>query len=141
MLDLARYNREIHGCVDRVLLVHVDGKALPFEDDRFAGVLCKSMLHHIPEPRRLLAEAIRVTSPGGRLFVRDLLRPDSEAEVDRLVEKYAAQETEHARALFRASLHASLTLDEVRALVAEFGFDPAGVQQTSEHRWTWNAVK
>ena len=43
----------------------------------------------------------------------------------------------HQRALFEASLWAALTVDEVRALVAEVGHAPDGVQQSSDRHWTW----
>ena len=43
--------------------------------------------------------------------------------------------------MFADSLHAALTLDEVRALVAALGFDPAGVRQTTDRHWTWAARK
>ena len=43
--------------------------------------------------------------------------------------------------MFRESLHAALTLDEIREMVAEFGFDPNSVQLTSDRHWTWAAIK
>jgi len=141
MLDLARYNLEINGCVSRILLLHVDGKQLPFEDDRFAAVMSNSIVHHIPEPRSVLAEAVRVAKPGGRLFFRDLLRPPDEATLGRLVATYAGGESNHARQMFADSLHAALTLDEIRELVAGLGFDPAAVEATSDRHWTWSATK
>jgi hypothetical protein len=43
--------------------------------------------------------------------------------------------------MFGASLRAALTLVEVRAQVIALGFDPAGVQQTTDRHWTWVATK
>jgi SAM-dependent methyltransferase len=103
--------------------------------------MSNSIVHHIPEPRSVLAEAVRVAKPGGLLFFRDLLRPPDEATLDRLVETYAGGESDHARRMFADSLHAALTLDEVRGLVAGLGFDPATVQATSDRHWTWSAMK
>jgi hypothetical protein len=84
---------------------------------------------------------VRVVAPGGTLFVRDLLRPADEAELQRLVGLYAAGANEHQRQMFADSLHAALRLDEVRALVAGLGSDPAGVRQTTDRHWTWAAVR
>ena len=84
---------------------------------------------------------VRVTRPTGLLFVRDLLRPASDAAVRDLVNRYAGDASEHARQMFDDSLRAALTLDEVRELVKDLGFDPATVEQTSDRHWTWAARK
>jgi hypothetical protein len=39
--------------------------------------------------------------------------------------------------LFSDSLHAALTLDEVRDLVQSLGFPSETVEQTSDRHWTW----
>jgi SAM-dependent methyltransferase len=48
-----------------------DGRALPFDDDSFDGVVFSTTLCHIPGPERALAEARRVLRPGGHLLVYD----------------------------------------------------------------------
>ncbi len=63
-----------------VEVVHGDGTALPFEDDRFSGATSFTMLHHVPSPPaqdQLLRELRRVLRPGGLLVGVDSLdRPD-----------------------------------------------------------------
>jgi hypothetical protein len=82
----------------------------------------------------------RVAPAGGLLFVRDLLRPDDEATLRRLVETYAGGANAHQQKMFADSLHAALTLAEIREHVAALGFDPATVRQTTDRHWTWNAA-
>jgi len=50
-------------------LVVADAQALPFREHAFAGVLVRDLLHHLPDPRRAVAEATRVLAPGGTLLV------------------------------------------------------------------------
>lgn len=53
---------------DRVRIVEGDGTAMPFPDDSYSGVVCFTMLHHVPSAQlqdRLFAEAVRVLRPGG----------------------------------------------------------------------------
>lgn len=53
-----------------VEVVHADGTALPFEDDRFSAATSFTMLHHVPslaDQDRLLSELRRVLRPGGVL--------------------------------------------------------------------------
>lgn len=139
MLELARYNVEIAGLIERVQLLQADAKRLPFRDGLFHVVISNSILHHIPEPLLVVREAARVTAPGGLLFFRDLLRPASAEQLRDLVEQYAGAEAPAARQMFADSLHAALSLSEIRELVATLGFAPESVQATSDRHWTWSA--
>jgi ubiquinone/menaquinone biosynthesis C-methylase UbiE len=145
MLALARLNVTRAGLSNRVLLERVDAKGTPYEDGAFGATISNSIVHHIPEPQRCLAEMWRVTAKRGLLFVRDLHRPSSEAEVDRLVALYGGERPadpsqlasfENQRALFRASLCAALTVDEVVAMVASLGVPASAVRMTSDRHWT-----
>ncbi len=137
MLRVARDNVGRAGLADRIRLQCCDAKALPFPDGTFATVISNSIVHHIPDPASVLGEMVRVLMPGGILFIRDLLRPLDENDVQRLVTTYASAANAHQRQMFAASLRAALTLTEIRTLVEEFGFDPATVRQTSDRHWTW----
>jgi ubiquinone/menaquinone biosynthesis C-methylase UbiE len=86
-----------------------------------------------------LREAVRVTAPGGRLFFRDLLRPDTIEQLRGLVAQYAGSEADAAQRMFADSLHAALSLAEIREFVASLGFAAETVQATSDRHWTWNA--
>jgi ubiquinone/menaquinone biosynthesis C-methylase UbiE len=142
MLRLARANVACQGLSERIALERMDAKRLPFPDASFAAVMSNSIVHHIPQPRGTLAEALRVLkSPGGLIFVRDLSRPYDERQVRELVDTYAAGANDHQRQLFEASLRAALSLEEIRDLVAQLGMDPVTVQATSDRHWTWSAVK
>lgn len=139
MLELARYNIEAAGLIERIMLEKIDAKELPFDDGRFAAVMSNSIVHHIPDPSFALSEAVRVVQPGGLLFFRDLMRPVDESTVQRLVQTYAGDENDHARQMFDDSLRAALSLDEIRGLVNRLGFADETVQATSDRHWTWAA--
>jgi len=145
MLAIARRNVARAGLGDRVRLEKVDAKGTAFADGTFSACISNSIVHHIPEPAQGFAEMWRVTARGGLLFIRDLHRPASEAEVEDLVARYggtAPTESsmvasfEHQRGLLRASLCASLTLAEVAALVAPLGIPASAVARTSDRHWT-----
>ena len=67
------------GLAERIELVLADAKRLPFPDGAFPAVISNSIVHHIAEPADVLAEAVRVATPGGLQFHRDLCRPNDEA--------------------------------------------------------------
>ena len=141
MLDVARANVSVGHLTERIMLVNEDAKRLPYPVGQFAAVMSNSIVHHIPEPAAVLAEAWRVLAPGGLMFVRDLLRPPDDATVQHLVDTYAAGATDHQRRMFDDSLRAALTLDEIRALVQSLGVNPASVRQTTDRHWTWSCRK
>ena len=89
MLALARANIAAANLTGRVDVTLADAKRLPFADGAFDVVISNSIVHHIPEPRAVIAEAIRVTTPGGLLVHRDLARPLDEPAVQVLVNTYA----------------------------------------------------
>lgn len=141
MIEVAQKNIATAGLAERIELQRVDGKALPFADSRFAAIMSNSIVHHIPDPAEVLDEAWRVTARGGLLFFRDLLRPEDDATVRRLVDTYAAGANRHQRQMFEDSLRAALSLDEIRQLVARLGAAPETVQATSDRHWTWTTRK
>jgi len=141
MLSVGRANVDRTGLHERIRLARCDAKRLPHTTGAFGAVISNSIVHHIPEPGAVFAEMVRVTAPGGILFVRDLLRPADEPTLQRLVDLHAAGANAGQRKMFAASLRAALTPAEVRELVAAVGLDPADVRQTTDRHWTWQAKK
>lgn len=141
MLELGKKNVARARLADRIDLRHGDAKRMPFADESFAAVISNSIIHHIPEPAVVIREIVRVVRAGGVIFVRDLLRPQSEEELERLVTRYAGDANAHQQKLFADSLRAALTLDEMRALVARAGCGLGEIRQTTDRHWTWVATK
>jgi ubiquinone/menaquinone biosynthesis C-methylase UbiE len=136
MLVIARQRVAAAGLAARIDVRMADAKRLDFEDSEFDGVFSNTILHHIPEPVRFLREARRVLKPGGRLVIRDLFRPETEAEAMAFVDRYAAGASPYQRKLFFDSFHAALTLDEARLAVRDAGMHGARVAMTSDRHYT-----
>jgi ubiquinone/menaquinone biosynthesis C-methylase UbiE len=85
MLRVARENVASAGLSGRIGLQQASATALPFRDACSPAVVSNSLIHHLPDPARAFSEMTRVVSRGGVLFVRDLFRPGSTSDVDRLV--------------------------------------------------------
>jgi len=141
MLKVARRNVNAAELADSIHLRHVDCKSLPYADATFDAVISNSIVHHIPEPMAVLSEMWRVLKPGGALFVRDLLRPPDGKTLDHLVQSYAGDENDHSQQMFRDSLHAALTVDEMRRLLQQLGIPAENVHQTTDRHWTLSAVR
>lgn len=139
MLKVGEANIRRAGLEGRIRLQRVDAKQMPFAAKSFGAVISNSIVHHIPEPAEVLREMVRVSR--GTIFVRDLMRPPDEATLRRLVAAYAGDATAHQQKMFADSLHAALTLEEIRAMVSALGFDASEVQPTSDRHWTWRTIR
>ncbi len=118
MIERARRNVAEAGLTDRIGFILGDAKdPAALGNALYEAVVSNTIIHHIPEPVSALRVMIERLAPGGTLFIRDLYRPDDQATLAALVDQYAGEESPEARELFRASLHAALTLDETLRLV------------------------
>jgi len=97
-LDLARAEAEARG-LRNVGFEHGDAERLPFADSSFEVVSCRAAFHHFPRPGQVLAEMIRVVTPGGRILVADLLGSEDadQAELHDRIERLC--DPTHVRAL------------------------------------------
>lgn len=73
MLRAARARLQAHANVD---VREGALEALPMDDAELDAAIVSLVLHHQPEPARVLAEAARVLKPGGRVLVVDMLPHD-----------------------------------------------------------------
>ncbi len=136
MLQVGRKNVEQAGLQQQITLESVDAKQLPYPDAHFDMVISNSLIHHLPDPLPFLRELKRVLKPNGGILIRDLIRPMNEDIMNDLVDSIGTEYDEHQKMLFRNSLHAAFTLDEVNQLVLDAGLEGARLYQSSDRHWT-----
>lgn len=136
MLQLGRKNIEAAGLEKQIKLEIVDTKQLPYADGYFDMVMSNALVHHLPDPLPFFLEIKRVVKPNGAVFVRDLIRPVDEVTMNAIVDRIGTEYNEHQKMLFRDSLHAAFTLDEIKALIEKSGLEGIKVYQSSDLHWT-----
>ncbi|TWU59122.1 C-methyltransferase CouO [Rubripirellula tenax] len=137
MLEIAKMEIDIAGMLDRIMLQHADVAKMDAYDDGMAdGVISNSVLHHLDVPEQGLVTAMRLVRPGGCVFLRDLFRPDTEAEIEALVKVHSAGQSPAAEQLLRQSFWAALSMEEVREMTQGLGIEDPCVQITSDRHWT-----
>ncbi|MGC9506054.1 class I SAM-dependent methyltransferase [Baaleninema sp.] len=136
MLKLGQQHVKNAGLSDRIRLEYVDAKQLPYDENSFDFVVSNSIVHHLSDPVPSFREIARVLKPNGGLFVRDLYRPEDEATVDRLVAGIGSDYDAHQTQLFRDSLCAAFTVEEVIELLKKAGLNEVSVKMTSDRHWT-----
>ena len=138
MLELARYRVEVAGVRQRIQLSHAAIAELPFQDGYFDTEISNSLVHHLADVGPFFSACRRLPRAGGRVFVRDLLRPATDAAVEDLVRIHCDHEPPAARQLFRQSLHAALTLEEVAAAIQAAALPTGNLAASSDRHWTWH---
>jgi ubiquinone/menaquinone biosynthesis C-methylase UbiE len=136
MLQLGRKNVEAAGLEKQIKLEIVDSKQLPYGDGYFDMVMSNSLVHHLPDPLPFFLEIKRVLKPNGAIFIRDLIRPVDEATMNGIVHRIGAEYDEHQKMLFRDSLHAAFSIDEVKVLIERSGLGGIHIYQSSDLHWT-----
>lgn len=71
--------RRRHGDVPNLSFAAADAMDLPFEDDTFDAVTISFGLRNVNDPKKALAEMLRVTAPGGRLVICEFSHPQNAA--------------------------------------------------------------
>ncbi len=114
MLSLGQDRIDAAGLSKRITLAHhyLPSTTLP---TGFDGVISNSLLHHLADPFVLWHTISKHVSKGSPIFIMDLMRPTSEAEVKRIVTEYASDEPEVLRHDFECSLHAAYRVDELKS--------------------------
>jgi ubiquinone/menaquinone biosynthesis C-methylase UbiE len=115
MIEQARVMQQSDGLTN--MTWHVgDVQALPFADASFSLMFTRYSFHHFLDPKAVLAEMVRVCTPGGRVVAVDVFTSGPEqAEAYNRLEKL--RDPSHVRALALEELTALLTqagLQDVR---------------------------
>lgn len=135
MLEHARRNVASAGLGDRVKILQADAKQTGFDTGSFDVIVSNSLVHHIPEPLEFFREVQRLARPGAALYVKDLHRPETAAELQGLVTTYARGCSPYQRRLFGDSLNASLTTTEVLSICRRLELLDVRVRRCSDRHW------
>ncbi|KAF3891172.1 MULTISPECIES: class I SAM-dependent methyltransferase [Nostocales] len=136
MLQIASQHVQQALLQQQISLELVDVKNLPYAEGQFDMVISNSLVHHLSDPLPFFKELQRVLKPNGGIFIRDLVRPDDEITINTLVETVGPEYDIHQKKLFRDSLYAALTVEEVNQLVLQAGLEGVKVYQSSDCHWT-----
>ena len=66
------FRRKLHfaaRAVPHAVFTVAEATALPFSDAAFGSVFIRDLLHHVPHPADVVAQAVRVLAPGGTLCI------------------------------------------------------------------------
>jgi len=137
MLTVGQKNVDAAGFSEQIELVLADSKNLDYADQSFDVVMSNSLIHHLPDPLPCFREMRRLLKPGGVIVLRDLFRPESTTIIDDIIAGAKTGELDqHQLKLFRDSLHAAFTVEEIQAIAATAGFENPQIYQSSERHWT-----
>lgn len=136
MLKIAKQHVEDANLTDRITLERIDAKTLPYPDNAFDGLISNSIVHHIHDAEKALQEMGRVVKPDGVVLIRDLIRPETPADAQGFVDRYAADDTPYQQKLYYDSFLAAFTLAEVKQMLSKMDMPGAIVVQSTDRHWS-----
>lgn len=126
LLDVVDYNKS------KLPMQLYDGRALPFADNSFDLAMLVFVLHHNPDPRPVMREALRVAR-GGVLVVENDVRGVVKRPVTRIIDSFEFVRRGVPRCYFTKSS------DEWRQMFEGLPARATEVQ-TFKIGWFWNNV-
>jgi len=133
MIALANERKvQEQGIADKVTFIEgsIPGTELP--GGPYDLIVSNSLLHHLHRPDVLWETILDCASPGTKIFVVDLFRPESEKEAERIVSEYSGNEPEILKKDFYNSLRAAFTPAEVEQQLASAGLSELSVKVVSD---------
>lgn len=106
---------------------------LPGTSGKYDAVLCKDMLHHLPEPALLWNELTSLAKKKTAVYVMDLFRPESKEDAKRTTERIAGNMHPVLKNGFYNSLLAAHTVEEVKKQLEEAGLALSVEKVTDRH--------
>jgi ubiquinone/menaquinone biosynthesis C-methylase UbiE len=91
-----------------------DVEQLPFADESFSVVTSRYSAHHYADPRRAIAEIVRVLEPGGTFLLVDVVSPPDAAQDKFLNRIEVLRDPSHVR---------DHTVDEWRKMILQAGLE------------------
>jgi SAM-dependent methyltransferase len=135
MIGLAEQRAAEDAAGARVKFCHAYLPTHALEEAVYDLIFSNSLMHHLPDPQILWASVRRYGANRARFFVMDLMRPESESEVEALVALHACGEPLLLQRDFRLSLYAAYRPAEIEAQLAEAGLKAARVKTVSDRHW------
>ncbi|MBO0349900.1 class I SAM-dependent methyltransferase [Phormidium pseudopriestleyi FRX01] len=136
MLKVGRENVQSARVQDQIQLEYIDAKQMPYGDSTFDIVISNSIIHHLPDPMPFFRELKRVLKPNGGIFLRDLMRPSDIETVDKILARIGPEYNDYQTQLFRDSLIAAFTLEDVENMIEMAGLEGMKVYASSDRHWT-----
>ena len=136
MLKIAKRHVADAGLTGRITLERVDAKVLPYPDNTFDGLISNSIVHHIHDAMKALQEMGRIVRPKGLVLIRDLIRPETPADAQAFVDRYAANDTPQQQKLYYDSFLAAFTITEVNEMLTQMDMPGAVVVQSTDRHWS-----
>ena len=120
---------------ERINLIQTNLQDAKLKEKKYSFIFCNAMLHHLHDPS-VLWNLINSAEHKPPFFIMDLMRPDNDDVVSRMVDEYAGNEPEVLKRDFYNSLKAAFTPDEVRQQLHDAGLNGLEVSVVSDRHLT-----
>ena len=131
MTELAKENIEKFGLSDYITVVKASAHDLPFPSNSVDCIVMQDTLHEISDPVQALREINRTIKTDGSYIVRDLRRPPNRLALNAMLCLLAQGYNKLQKGIFRHSLEAGYTGNELCELAKEAGMSDYQIRPVS----------
>ncbi len=111
-----------------------------FPENVFDLVINNSVLHHISDVYLFWRTLIRLIEPEGKIFLMDLVRPESDKQLQNTLSKYGGLDPTLLKD-FENSLRAAYTIDEVKSQLNDFREITFNIKSVSDRHFFATIIK
>ena len=111
-----------------------------FPENVFDLVINNSVLHHISDVYLFWRTLIRLIEPQGKIFLMDLVRPESDEQLQNTLSKYGGLDPTLLKD-FENSLRAAYTIDEVKSQLNDFREITFNIKSVSDRHFFASIIK
>lgn len=131
-----KYLKQVEKTIsERITLIQANLKSFkPYRKD-YDVLFSNSLLHHLHDPG-ILWSFIKQFPASTHIFIMDLMRPENENQVDKLVKLYAVEEPEILQRDFRNSLYAAFRPDEIQQQLKTAGLTHLNIEIVTDRHLT-----
>jgi len=112
---------------------------LPIKDA--VAIISNSLLHHLHEPMSLWHTVRKYSRHGTKVYIMDLIRPETPEKAWEIVQTYSADEPEILKRDFFNSLCAAFTVKEVQQQLKEASLSLQVETVSDRHLLVWGTIK
>ena len=118
----------------KINLIHslLDNSAL--QNESYNIIFSNSLLHHLHDPM-VLWNSIAHALGKPKVFIMDLMRPESEERLQWMVKEYSANEPDVLQRDFANSLRAAFTLEEINQQLIDADLDNMKIEVVSDRHF------
>jgi len=138
MNNVAKRSVKYEQLEDQIEIQKRDAKKTKLPNRSFNVIISNNLLHQIRDPLTVLNECARLVKSDGVVVIRDVMRPDSEEEIEKIIqerrEKLGVLLAADTEKMVKDSAKAGLQFNEIKMLINKSDLKRSNIWKEIRHK-------